>query len=136
MIQVYWTVSGSPDLVQPQQRRILQTTMPGTAALQELLWGPPATSQVGFGTALPTPANVLRYPGRSADWGPRVTLRGLTIVNGVATADFSRELRAYGGGSTRVKLIYDQISRTLLQFPTVRQVRIAIEGQTDGVLEP
>jgi spore germination protein GerM len=65
-----------------------------------------------------------------------VTLRSLTITNGVATADFSRELQAYGGGSLRVMLIRQQISRTLLQFPTVRLVRIAVEGQEEGVLEP
>ena len=134
-IKVYWTVSGT-ELVQPQVRRVIRTERIGTAALEELLWGPPIISQVGFGTALPTPAEVLAYPGRGADWGPRVTLRSLNIVNGVATADFSPELGAYGGGSLRVKLIRDQITRTLTQFPTVQQVRIAIAGQTTGVLEP
>lgn len=113
-----------------------QTAQVGTAALQELLWGPPAHNLAGFGTALPLPPEVLSYPGRGPDWGPRVRLLGLTIENGVATANFSRELRAYGGGSTRVLLIREQITRTLLQFPTVREVVIAIEGQTEGVLEP
>jgi hypothetical protein len=78
----------------------------------------------------------LAFPGREPNWGPRVTLRKLTITNGVATADFSRELKAYGGGSLRVKLIRGQITQTLKQFPTVRVVRIAIEGQTEAVLEP
>jgi len=58
------------------------------------------------------------------------------IQDGVALADFSRELRAYGGGSLRVMLIRQQIARTLLEFPTVREVVIAIEGETEGVLEP
>jgi spore germination protein GerM len=92
--------------------------------------------QLGFATALPTPAQVLAYPGRGAGWGERVTLRSLTITDGVATADFSRELRAYGGGSARVQAIREQITRTLQQFPIIRSVRIAIEGQTEGVLEP
>jgi len=78
----------------------------------------------------------LSFPGRRMDWEPRVTLRGLTIVDGVATANFSRELTAYGGGSLRVHLIREQITRTLKQFSTVREVRIAIEGQTEGALEP
>jgi spore germination protein GerM len=63
-------------------------------------------------------------------------LRKLTIVDGVATADFSKEMRAYGGGSLRVTLIRQQIERTLMQFPTVRQVVITIEGESEGVLEP
>jgi hypothetical protein len=134
-IQVFWTISGA-EQVGPQMRRVPATPRIGTAALEELLSGPPAISQIGYGTALPTPAQVLSYPGREPDWGPRVTLRKLTIENGVATADFSQELKAYGGGSTRVMFIHQQIMQTLKQFPTVREVRIAIEGQTEGVLEP
>jgi spore germination protein GerM len=65
-----------------------------------------------------------------------VTLRSLTIENGVATADFSPELQAYGGGAARAILIREQITRTLLQFPTVQSVRITIAGQTAGVLQP
>ena len=72
---------------------------------------------MGFTTAIPIPEKVLAYPGRAADWGPRITLLNLTIENGVATADFSKELKAYGGGSLRVKLISDQIRQTLEQFP-------------------
>jgi spore germination protein GerM len=60
----------------------------------------------------------------------------LTITNGVARANFSPELRAYGGGAARVTAIRKQIETTLLQFSSVKQVVIAIDGQTDGVLEP
>jgi hypothetical protein len=35
-----------------------------------------------------------------------------------------------------VGALREQITRTLLQFSSVREVRIAIEGQTEGVLEP
>jgi hypothetical protein len=51
-------------------------------------------SQISFGTALPTPKEGLSYPRREAGWA-RVTLRSLKLENSVATADFSRELRAY-----------------------------------------
>lgn len=134
-IKLFWTVSGT-ELVQPEMRSIVRTERVGTAAIEALLWGPPPMSQVGFGTAIPTPEQMLSYPGRAPDWGPRVTLLGLTIVDGVATVDLSREMAAYGGGSLRVKLIRDQITQTLKQFPTVHEVRIAIEGRTEGVLEP
>lgn len=135
-IKLYWTVSGAPDIVQPQTRRVINTTHIATRALEELLWGPPAISQVGFRTAIPTPEDIARYPGRQPDWGPRVTLRSVVIENGVATADFSKEMQAYGGGSLRVKMIREQITQTLKQFPSVREVRIAVEGRTEGVLEP
>ncbi|MEO8285227.1 MAG: serine hydrolase [Chloroflexota bacterium] len=143
-VKLFWTISGAPDIVQPQTRPVI-TPAKGdanttgdmvTRALEELLWGPPAISQVGFGTALPTTEQVLTYPGREPDWGPRVTLQKLTINGGRATADFSKEMRAYGGGSLRVKLIHDQIAETLKQFPGIQDLVISIDGQTDGVLEP
>jgi hypothetical protein len=39
------------------------------------------------------------------------------------TADFSKELRAYGGGALRAGLIHAQVTRTLEQFPGVHQSR-------------
>ena len=124
------------ETVQSVQRRIPWTAGIGRATLEELLWGPFPPNLAGFGTAIPTPQEVLSYAGRTPDWGPRVTLRQLTIVDGVATADFSREMQAYGGGSLRVILIRQQIEQALMQFPTVHKVVIAIEGETEGVLQP
>ena len=54
----------------------------------------------------------------------------------MATADFTKEMNAYAGGSLRVKLLREQITQTLMQFPTVKQVVIAVEGQTEDVLQP
>jgi hypothetical protein len=133
LITLYWLLG---EQVVPVQQRIPRTVRIGTAALNELLWGPGPPNLAGFTTAIPTPEQVLSYPGRAPGWGSRVTLRSLTIVDGVATADFSKELKAYGGGSLRVLRIRQQITQTLVQFPTVREVRIAIEGQAEGVLEP
>jgi hypothetical protein len=108
------------------------------AALEELVWGPDprVIDYVGGTTAIPLPEEVLNFPGRGPDWGPRVLVRGLTIVNGVATADFSKEINAYGGGSARVTAIREQITRTLKEFPSIQQVVIAVEGETEGVLQP
>jgi hypothetical protein len=121
---------------QAVQVLIPRTQAIGTAALEDLLWGPPPPNLAGFTTAIPTPQEVLSYPGRQPDWGPRVMLRKLTITDGVATADFSGEMQAYGGGSLRVTLIRQQITQTLMQFPTVNEVVIAIEGETESVLQP
>jgi hypothetical protein len=108
------------------------------AALEELVWGPGplVTGYVGGSTSIPTPQEVLTFPGRQPDWGPRVRVLGLKIENGVATADFSREMNAYGGGSARVRMIREQITKTLLEYSTVREVVIEIEGRSEGVLQP
>ncbi len=115
---------------------MLKTPAIGRAALNELLWGPTQGNLAGFTTAIPTPLEVCSFAGRAEDWGPRVTLRSLTIQNGVAVADFSKEINAYGGGSLRVQQMRAQITQTLMQFSTVKEVRIAVEGQTEGVLQP
>jgi hypothetical protein len=137
LVTLYWYWG---ETLRPEQRRIPPVdggaARVAQGALEELLWGPPPGRLAGYATALPTPDEVLGYPGRTPDWGPRVVLRGLTIRDGVATADFSRELRAYGGGATRVAQIREQVTRTLLQFPAIHEVRIAVEGETEGVLEP
>lgn len=132
-IDLFWTLG---EKLGSEQRRVLITETIEKTALEELLWGPPPRNMAGFRTAIPTPEEVLAYPGREADWGPRVEILGLTIEDGTATVNFSREMNAYGGGSMRVQTIREQITQTLLQFPSVDEVIIAIEGQTEGVLQP
>ncbi len=132
-VKLAWVAQGQENLVL-EERRVPRTPQIATAALNELLWGPAPGSRLG--TALPTAADVLSYGGREAGWGARVRLLKLTIGDGVALANFSPELRAYGGGSARVAMIRKQIEATLLQFPSVKRVVIAVDGQTEGVLEP
>jgi hypothetical protein len=122
--------------LETEQRQVLVEEQIERTAVEELLWGPPPRNLAGFRTALPTPEEVLTYPGRGPDWGVRVELLDLTIEEGTATVNFSKEMRSYGGGSARVTAIRDQISRTLTQFETVEQVIIAVEGETEGVLQP
>jgi hypothetical protein len=122
--------------IHPVTRRIPKAGAIGAAVLEELLWGPPAPNLAGFGTALPTSQEVLDYAGREPGWGPRVTLKSLTIADGIALADFSKEMRAYGGGSLRVSLLRWQIEMTLKQFASVQQVIISVEGETEEVLQP
>ncbi|HOU13263.1 MAG TPA: Gmad2 immunoglobulin-like domain-containing protein [Anaerolineae bacterium] len=129
---VYWV---RQEQVVAQSIRIPRTQGIGRASLEALLWGPVPNNLDGFQTALPLPAEVLTAANRGADWGERVRLKDLTIVNGVAKADFSKELLANAGGAARMSLIRQQIEQTLLQFSTVTQVIISVEGQT-GMLEP
>lgn len=131
-VNVYWVVN---EQVTPETIHVPRTLGIGRAALNALLWGPPPGNAAGYTTAIPAPEEVLRSPRRGTDWGERVQLKDLKIVNGVAYADFSKELLAYSNGATRVLLIRQQIEQTLLQFSTVNSVVITVEGQA-GLLEP
>lgn len=149
-VWLYWTIH-EPAIVTPQLRRVVLDAgrpRPGhywalsederlaAATLNALLAGPPRVSQVGFATAIPTPEEVVNDPRWAPGWGHDVALRFLTIRDGVATADFSPGMHAYGGDPQRARLIREQITATLLQFPAIREVRIVIDGQVDGVLTP
>ena len=89
------------------------------AALAELLKGPTEVEK-GQGLARTIPAET--------------RLLGLRLQGGVAYPDFSAEIEA--GGSLRVMTISQSIRRTLLQFPSVKEVVIAVEGRTGDVLQP
>jgi hypothetical protein len=56
-------------------------------------------------------------------------LLGLSISNGIATVDLSREFEA-GGGSRSAFGRLAEVVYTLTQFPTVRSVVFQIEGET------
>jgi hypothetical protein len=129
---VYW-VRG--DQVQAQPLRIPRTQGIGRASLECLLWGPVPQNLSGFQTAIPLPEEILAYTGRGADWGERVRVNTLTIIDGVARVDFSKELLTNPGGAARMLWIRQQIELTLLQFSSVNQVIITVEGQP-GLLEP
>lgn len=105
----------------PVERIIPQTPGIGRAALNELLKGPDAVeTETGYATTI----------------NPGVTVQGLTIRDGVARVDFGEELERAVGGSCRVAAIRAQITETLKQFPTVREVIISIGGRTEDILQP
>ncbi|HEU5099299.1 MAG TPA: GerMN domain-containing protein, partial [Roseiflexaceae bacterium] len=133
-VNLYWVVG---ERIQAQPRRIPRMPQIQIAALEALLWGPCENDPADSTTALPTPAEVLAFPSRTAEWGPRVTLRTFSLIDGTAMVDFSPELRAYGGATLRGSQIHAQITRTLLQFTDdVSDVRITIAGENDRALEP
>jgi spore germination protein GerM len=73
--------------------------------------------------------------GTFTPWGDRVMVRGVRIKDGIAYADFSKELYSYGGGSCRVEAIESAIENTLRQFPGVEEVKILVEGK-EAELQP
>jgi hypothetical protein len=135
LIDVYWVLG---DSITPAQRYVPESGQMVERALEGLLWGPAPPNLAGFTTAIPTPEEVLTYPGRQPDWGARVELLGVTVEDGLATVNFSAEMAAYGGGSARVQAIRDQVTQTVLQFEGtgIDEVQIAVAGETEGVLQP
>ncbi len=67
---------------------------------------------------------------------PGTRLEKLTIENGIARADFDEQLEFQVGGSCRVAAIRAQITDTLKQFPTVKEVIISVNGRTEDILQP
>ena len=105
----------------PVEREVAKTLAPARAALNELLSGTtPAEHEAGFMTTLNTD----------------IKLQSLTIVDGVAKADFDERLETPGGGSCRGAAITAQIRETLKQFPSVKEVIISINGRSEDILQP
>ena len=109
------------EVTYPVERRIPKTENALHGALRELLKGPTVMEQsMGFYSSI----------------NPGVKLLGLTAEEGTVTADFDAMMQFQLGGSCRVMAIRSQIENTLKQFPNVEEVVIAVEGETEGVLEP
>jgi len=103
------------------KRTIAETSAVGKAALEELFKGPTDQEKKdGYFTNIPT----------------GVKIQKLTIENGVAKVDLSKELEQGVGGSCRVDSIRAQITETLKQFSTVQSVIISINGKTEDILQP
>jgi len=101
------------------ERTIPKTTAVGRSSLYELLKGPTTIERnQGFSTAI----------------NPSVELLNLAVGDSTAYADFSSNLNT--SGSCMVTAIRAQIEQTLKQFPTVREVTIAVEGDSATALQP
>ncbi len=105
----------------PVEREVTETPAIARAALTELLLGvTPLESEAGFMTSL----------------NRGIKIQSLTIKDGVARVDFNAQLEAGSGGSCRVAAITTQIRETLKQFPSVKDVIISIDGNSEDILQP
>ncbi|MBN1779420.1 MAG: GerMN domain-containing protein [Candidatus Buchananbacteria bacterium] len=103
------------------KRDVPKTTAVARAAVEQLLLGPTeAEKSVGYFTSI----------------NPGVKIQKLTIENGTAKIDFSKDLEDQVGGSCRVGNIREQIIQTLKQFASVKGVVISIDGRTEDILQP
>jgi germination protein M len=106
------SVPGSSGLV-PVLREVPATKAVATAAMAALLAGPTEPDSRAMSSAVPAGTKLL----------------GLTIKDGVATVDLSREFES-GGGSASPGIRLGQVTYTLTQFSTVKSVLFKIEGRT------
>lgn len=105
----------------PVERKILKTQTVAQAALEELLKGPTAEEkEKGFFTSI----------------NPNVKINSIKIKDNTAFVDFDEALEFQVGGSCRVSAIRAQITETLKQFPTIKNVIISINGRTEDILQP
>ena len=112
---------GACENVFAAERRSPKTLSAGRNATEELLKGPtPEEEKSGYFTSI----------------NSGVKLNSISIENGTARVDFDPELEKAVGGSCRVLAIRTQITRTLLQFPSVKNVVISINGRTEDILQP
>ncbi len=101
-------------------RAVPQTLGVARMALEQLLLGPTdSEKKSGYITTLSS----------------GVTVHNLSIENGLARVDFNESLNNVGG-SCQVSAIRAQIEQTLRQFPTVREVLISVNGNTEEALQP
>ncbi|MBU0545917.1 GerMN domain-containing protein [Patescibacteria group bacterium] len=122
-VNVYFN-SGTADIcesVLSTSRFVRPTKAIARAALEELLKGPTdEEKQKTLFTSIPE----------------NVEIQSLTIEEGIAKVDFSKELEQGVGGSCRVIAIRSQIEKTLMQFDTVKKVVISIDGRINDILQP
>ncbi len=101
-------------------RVIPKTVRVATAAINELLKGPTSEERIsGYTNEIPVGSK----------------LNSLSIVNGEARADFS-ETTESGGGSCSMSMRTAQIRETLLQFSTIKTVKLSINGMTEDIFQP
>lgn len=107
VFEVYRTIGDTPGIAR--------------ASLIQLIKGPTQEEQqYGFITDIPG----------------GVQINGIKLTSGDLTADFDQTLQQGVGGSCATAAIRAQITKTLTQFPTVKNVTISIGGKTADVLQP
>ncbi len=105
----------------PIERNILKTKETAFISLTELLKGvTTAEKSSGYSTGIPE----------------KVRFNSVSIKGGTAYVDFDEALQYQIGGSCRVSAIRAQITETLKQFSSVKNVVISINGRTDDILQP
>ncbi len=125
-VKVHFNVpeEGQPDCAKTfaVTRAVPKTQAVAKAALEELLKGPTQIEAEKFGVF--------------SSINPGVKLQSIVIQDGLARADFDEQLQFQVGGSCKVQAIRAQLTNTLKEFPSVKEVLISINGRTQDILQP
>ena len=83
------------------------------------------------------PTEAEKASGYMTSINPGVEIQSVAIsAAGKVRVDFDQTLQEGVGGSCRVGMIRWQITETLKQFPTVKEVVISINGNSEEILQP
>jgi germination protein M len=96
-------------------REIPRTQQVAAAAMRELIVGPTTDERASV-------------PALSSAVPADTMLLGISIENGLATVDLSREFEA-GGGTFSMAARLAQVVFTVTQFPTVQEVEFHLDGE-------
>jgi hypothetical protein len=115
VVRTYYVQGGGVGVegLVPTLREVPRTSGVARAAMAALLdGGPIAIAYVDISTAIPAGTRLL----------------GVSVRDGVATVNLSREFET-GGGSASMSYRLGQVVYTLTQFPTVQAVLFLVEGK-------
>lgn len=122
VIRAYYVLDGEPGVegLVPTLRVVPKTSGVARAAMEALL---------------DADAIIDRYSQLSTAVPDGTSLLGISIKDGVATVDLSRDFES-GGGSASSMYRLGQVVYTLTQFSTVRSVLFQVEGETVTTFGP
>ena len=112
-VMLYWVSAGENAL--GVERTVPASDAVATAAIEALIAGP-------------TDAELATWPAIASSIPAGTRLLGLTVANGVAKIDLSREFES-GGGTFSMTSRLAQVVYTLDQFPTIDAVEFYLEGE-------
>lgn len=94
-------------------------------------------ARLAINLLLQGPTQEEKSQGYSTNINEGVTIKSINIDDkGTIKLDLDEQINYQLGGSCRVTAIRAQITETLKQFPTVKDVIISVEGQTEDILQP
>ncbi|HNX11295.1 MAG TPA: GerMN domain-containing protein [bacterium] len=82
------------------------------------------------------PTGIEKNAGYYTSLNATVTPPQIKFVDGTITLDFKSDFETGMGGSCRVAAVRSQIVNTLKQFPEVKEVVIAVNGNSAEALQP